>query len=145
MCLFLASVLNTQTASVCTPTPYAVSLLITFVPVFTVFVFLKHSCFQMGGKSQGHFASHLHPWGLGFLVFIQGYPGSIPGQGTKISLQDRSLLSLQNQPYRLRAAPGPDREIRRGSQTEIIRVCCHLSANERSEGQCSRSLYKAWR
>ena len=104
VCLCLASVLNKQTASVCTPTPYAVSLLITFVPVFTVFVFLKHSCFQMGGKSQGHFASHLHPWGLGFLVFTQGYPGSIPGQGTKISLQDRSLLSVQNQLYRARAA-----------------------------------------
>ena len=47
----------------------------------------------------------LHPWdspgrstGVGCQCFLPytGYPSSIPGQGAKITLQDRSLLSLRD-------------------------------------------------
>ena len=48
------------------------------------------------GKSQGHFASSLWPWrsDRGTPGLHPGCPGSVPGQGAKICLQDSSLLSL---------------------------------------------------
>ena len=43
--------------------------------------------------------SHLAPSGLVAKIsdFHPGFPDSIPGQGTEISLQGRSLLSLRDQ------------------------------------------------
>ena len=73
-CVFLpCSCLNCF--SVCSPTCCgAVSLIINFVPAFTVLVSMRNE-FLSGGKSQGKFASNIYClliWWLGFLVFIQG-------------------------------------------------------------------------
>ena len=78
----------------CSHIHYAVSLIINFAPVFTVFASLKHSCFQWGLRARATLL-------LGGLVaripgFLPGYPGPGPGQETKISLQDSSLLSLRD-------------------------------------------------
>ena len=65
-------------------------------PVFS-FSLLETLLLTNRGKSLGHFCfSPLVPGSLvaRTLGFHPGYPGLIPGQGTKISLQDSSLLSL---------------------------------------------------
>ena len=80
---------------VCAPIACAVPL-INRVPIFTVFASLKHSCFQRVARARATLLLACSPWWFRTLGF---HPGYIPGQGTKISLQDCSLLSLQDQHY----------------------------------------------
>ena len=72
---------------------------INFVPVFKIFTSLKHSCFQRRGRAWEFHPLPLVPVGLVVRIpgFHPGYRGSIPGQKTKISHQDCSLLFLQDQ------------------------------------------------
>ena len=78
------------------PIACAVPLIINRVPIFTVFASLKHSCFQRVARARATLLLACSPWWFRTLGF---HPGYIPGQGTKISLQDCSLLSLQDQHY----------------------------------------------
>ena len=73
-----ASVL-TNSFSVCSPTCCsAMSLIINFVPVFTVFASVRNA-FSLGARARGCGVARIPG-------FHPGYPGSIPGQGIKISL-----------------------------------------------------------
>jgi len=58
-----ASLLNKQPVSLYA-LPYIVSLIINFVPVFTVFASFKYSCFQMGERARTTCFQPLAPAGL---------------------------------------------------------------------------------
>ena len=60
------------------------SLIINFVPVITVFLSLKHSCFQIGARARATMLLSLAPGGLvaRTLDFHPGYPGLITRKGT---------------------------------------------------------------
>ena len=80
------SALDKEMTSLCAPTCCTVFLPINFLPVFTVFASLKHSCFQRGQES-----GQLCFQPLASLVdrisgFHPGCPSSIPEQRIKISL-----------------------------------------------------------
>ena len=85
--------------SVYSPIHCPVPLIINFVPVFTVFTSLRHSCFQMEERAREICFCPLSPGSLVARIpgFHPGYPGSIPGQETKASLQKCSLPSLWDQ------------------------------------------------
>ena len=70
------------------------SLIIGFVPIFTVFAY-ETFLLSMGATAMGNFLLASRPWWSRIPGFPPGNPGSIPGEGTKSSHQDCSLLSLQ--------------------------------------------------
>ena len=101
----LASVLNKQFLCVLSHMICCVSnnKLCTFLfsPVLAPWNFF----YFKSGKRQGHFPSNLAPGGLVVRIsdFHPGYPGSVPGQGTKISLQDHCCPSeINSSPYNKR-------------------------------------------
>ena len=71
--------------------------LINFVTIFTAFASMKHSWFPTGERARATLLLASSPWLARIPGFHPGDPGSIPGQGAKISLQDRSPLSLWDQ------------------------------------------------
>ena len=96
MYLCLALVLTKQTLSLCV-LRLVLSLIIDFVPVFIVFASLRNAFFSGGGARARE--NLLQPLALASLVaripgFHPGYPGSIPGRRTKISLQASSHCCL---------------------------------------------------
>lgn len=76
---------------------YAVSLIIKLAPVFEKFIF------QTGARVRQFCFLPLVPGGLMARIpeCHPGYPGAIPGRGTKILFQDHSLLSLREQKDKL--------------------------------------------
>ena len=62
--------------------------LINFVTIFTAFASMKHSCFPTGERARATLLLASSPWLARIPGFHPGDPGSIPGQGAKISLQD---------------------------------------------------------
>ena len=73
------------------------SLIINFILGFTVFASLRNAFFSGGGQGPGEFCFlPLAPGGLAARIpgFYPDYPSSIPGQGTKISLQATALCCL---------------------------------------------------
>ena len=55
----------------------------------------------MGERARPTLLLASNPWWFVARIpgFHPGYPGSVPGQGTKISFQDCSLKSLQDHEY----------------------------------------------
>ena len=96
LCL-ASSVLNKQTVSLCA-LPHKLCCVSDnkLCTCFYSFCLFEKFIFQWG-QGPGEFCSKpLTPGGLAARIpgFHPSHPGSIPGQGTKISLQDCSLLSL---------------------------------------------------
>ena len=77
----------------CSPIHCAGSVIINFVPVCIVFASLKLSCFQTWEGARATLLLASSPGGLvaRFPGFHSGFPDSVPGEETKISLQDHSL------------------------------------------------------
>ena len=61
LCVCISTLLLSWITSftMCSPIHCVMSLIINFVPVFTVFASLKHSSLSNGGTSYGHFASSI--------------------------------------------------------------------------------------
>ena len=103
----LASVLNKQFLCVLSHMLCCVSnntLCTFFFFFFTVLPPWNFFDFK-SGKRQDHFLSNLALGGLVVRIsdFHPGYPGSVPGQGTKISLQDHCCPSeINSYPYNKR-------------------------------------------
>ena len=88
----------------------AVSLMINFVPVFTVFASVRNA-FSTGGKSQGF-------WWLGFLVFIQATQVQFLGREWRscfrpplTAASPRSFSRCLHRPSSLTCSPCPDHRI----------------------------------